>query len=202
MRDKIARDLHDDIGSTLSGINIFSKIALQNMDSDHKSSRELLEKISNRSEKTMDALSDIVWSINTRNDGMDNFLMKANEYLTELLEAQGIAYKFTIDPEMEHLKMGMMLRKELYLIFKEAVCNASKYSGCSMILIAFTRHKDVCTLTIHDNGKGFDLAAISTGNGVDNMKQRAKKMNAVVHIESGRDVGTLISLSFHIPRFR
>ena len=202
MRDKIARDLHDDIGSTLSGINIFSKIALQKMNSDRKSSRELLEKISDRSEKTMDALSDIVWSINTRNDGMDNFLMKANEYLTELLEAQGIAYKFTIDPEMEHLKMGMMLRKELYLIFKEAVCNASKYAACSMILIAFMRHKDVCTLAIHDNGKGFDLDAISSGNGIDNMKQRAKKMNAVFHIESGRDAGTLITLRFNIPRFR
>jgi signal transduction histidine kinase len=161
-----------------------------------------LEKISDRSEKTMDALSDIVWSINTRNDGMDNFLMKANEYLTELLEAQGISYQFTVDPEIEGLKIGMILRKELYLIFKEAVCNASKYSGCSMVLISFTRQKEVCTLTIHDDGKGFDMGAVAHGNGIYNMKERAKKMNAEFSIESAKGLGTLITLRFHIPRFR
>lgn len=202
LRDKIARDLHDDIGSTLSGINIFSKIALQKINSDTRSSRELLEKISSRSEKTMDALSDIVWSINTRNDGMDNFLTKAREYLAEVLEAQGIPYEFNTDPELENLKIGMADRKELYLIFKEAICNASKYARCSFVKIGFSKFKDTCTLTIHDNGRGFNVTAVSTGNGIYNMKHRAEKMDAAFHIESGENKGTLVTLSFHIPRFR
>jgi len=202
LRDKIARDLHDDIGSTLSGINIFSKIALQKMYSDQKGSSELLQKISERSEKTMDALSDIVWSINTRNDGMDNFFMKAKEHLSEVLEPQGIAYDFKADPEMEQLKIGMIFRKELYLIFKEAVCNASKYAQCTFIHVSLTKHKDTCTLIIQDNGKGFDVSQVSSGNGIYNLKQRAAKMNAKLHIESEKDKGTLITLNFHIPRFR
>jgi hypothetical protein len=117
LRDKIARDLHDDIGSTLSGINIFSKIALQKMSMHEAGGFELVEKISDRSQKTLEALSDIVWSINTRNDGMDNFLMKANEYLT-VLEVQGIQFDFSVDEDMARMKFGMILRRELYLIFK------------------------------------------------------------------------------------
>jgi len=201
MRDKIARDLHDDIGSTLSGINIFSKIALQKMSAQESGGFELVEKISDRSQKTLDALSDIVWSINTRNDGMDNFLMKANEYLA-ILEVQGIGFDFRVDEDMEHMKFGMMLRRELYLIFKEAVCNASKYADCSFIDISLTHHKDVCTLTIQDNGKGFNVDDISSGNGIYNMRHRAKKMNGELLVKSKENEGTTITLNFRITRFR
>jgi signal transduction histidine kinase len=200
MRDKIARDLHDDIGSTLSGINIFSKIALQQM-RPGEPGMELMEKISERSKKTMDALSDIVWSINTRNDSMDNFLMRANEYLS-VLEVQDIAYDFTIDEGIRQSKIGMILKKELYLIFKEAICNASKYARCSFIQIYLTGHKNICTLYIRDNGKGFNIDSVSSGNGIYNMRQRAKKMNAEFRIESEENNGTTITLNFRITRFR
>jgi len=200
MRDKIARDLHDDIGSTLSGINIFSKIALQQMVSGQPGV-ELMEKISERSKKTLDALSDIVWSINTRNDGVDNFLAKANEYLSEL-EVQGIAFDFAVDDDMRRIKIGMIQKKELYLIFKEAVCNASKYAGCTFIQVFLSRHKNTCTLSIHDNGKGFNIHKLTTGNGIYNMQQRAKRMDAEFHIESGENKGTTITVNFRITRFR
>jgi len=200
LRDKIARDLHDDIGSTLSGINIFSKIALQQMGPGQPGT-DLIEKISERSKKTMDALSDIVWSINTRNDGMDNFLIKANEYLS-VLEVQGIGFDFTVDENIRQLKIGMILKKEMYLIFKEAICNASKYANCTFIQLCLTRVKDVGTLSIHDNGKGFDMLKIPAGNGIYNMRQRAKRMGAELYIQSGENKGTTITLNFRITRFR
>src|SRR5665811_1226877 len=96
----------------------------------------------------------------------------------------------------DSLKIGMILRRELYLIFKEAVCNAYKYSGCSFIQIYLTRHKDTCTLSIHDNGKGFDADTVTSGNGIYNMRQRAKKMNAEFHIESEENKGTTVTLNF------
>ena len=201
LRDKIARDLHDDIGSTLSGINIFSKIVLQKLETDNSGSLELVEKISEKSQNTLEALSDIVWSINTRNDNMDNFLMKANEYLS-ILDVQGIAYDLRVDPEMENLKIGMILRKELYLIFKEAVCNASKYARCSFIQISLTGNKDSCKLIIQDNGVGFDVNNVSSGNGIYNMQQRAKKINAKFEIESGKNRGTTVTLNFRITQIR
>ena len=200
MRDKIARDLHDDIGSTLSGINIFSNIALQKL-SPGQPARELVEKISDKSQKSLEALSDIVWSIDTRNDDMEDFVMKANEYLS-VLDAQAIAYDFSISPEAEQVKLGMVARRELYMVFKEAICNASKYAGCSFIKIHLTRHKDTCTLLVSDNGKGFDIDAVSSGNGLYNMKQRARKMMGDLHIETRVGKGTIVTLKFNITRFR
>jgi ligand-binding sensor domain-containing protein/two-component sensor histidine kinase len=202
LRNKIARDLHDDIGSTLSGINIFSKIALQKINHNETGSSELLEKISDRSEKTMDALSDIVWSISTKNDRIDNFLVKAREYMAETLEPQGIRYQMHVDEDISSLKLGMELRKEFYLIFKEAICNASKYAECTLIEIFLKKEKDTFSLTIRDNGKGFDINKITPGNGLENMQHRAEKMNAKLVISSAEGKGTSIILSFHIPRFR
>ncbi len=202
LRNKIARDLHDDIGSTLSGINIFSKIALQKLLHNEAGSSELLEKISDRSEKTMDALSDIVWSISTKNDHIDNFLVKAREYLAETLEPQGIRYDMQVDEDISHLKLGMELRKEFYLVFKEAICNASKYARCTLIEISLTKEKDVLLLCIRDNGKGFDINKITSGNGLQNMQHRAEKMKAKLAIISKINQGTSVTLRFHIPRFR
>jgi ligand-binding sensor domain-containing protein/two-component sensor histidine kinase len=202
LRNKIARDLHDDIGSTLSGINIFSKIALQKLNHNETGSSELLEKISDRSEKTMDALSDIVWSISTKNDRIDNFLVKAREYMAETLEPQGIRYEMHIDEDISSLKLGMEVRKEFYLIFKEAICNASKYAQCTLIKLSLKKEKDMFTLIIRDNGKGFDIDTVTHGNGLENMQHRAEKMNAKLAIVSAENQGTSIILSFHIPRFR
>jgi len=202
LRNKIARDLHDDIGSTLSGINIFSKIALQKLKHNEAGSGELLEKISDRSEKTMDALSDIVWSISTKNDHIDNFMVKAREYMAEMLEPQGIRFDMQIDEDISHLKLGMESRKEFYLIFKEAICNASKYAQCSLVEILLTKEKDIFTLSIRDNGKGFDTNKATSGNGLQNMQHRAEKMKAKLVINSRLNHGTTVTLSFHIPRFR
>jgi signal transduction histidine kinase len=198
LRNKIARDLHDDIGSTLSGINIFSKIALQKMNTDKVASGELLQKISDRSKKTMDALSDIVWSINTKNDDMNNVLEKMQEYLSETLESQNIEYTFEVDESIRHTKLGMEVRKELYLIFKEAIYNACKYAQCTHINIFLRKKKEACILAIQDNGKGFDIDRVTPGDGIHNMKQRAAKMKAAISINSELNKGTLITLNFHI----
>ena len=175
---------------------------MQKVGSNKHGSRELLEKISERSEKTLDALSDIVWSINTRNDSIDNFLWKLREFLSEMLEPLDIKYELTVEKEIENLKLGMIARKELYLIGKEAICNAAKYAHCSSVQISLSRYKNTCTLTISDDGNGFDVNTVSTGNGIFNMKQRAKKINGTISIESKLGSGTLITVSFPIPRFR
>jgi len=198
LRNKIARDLHDDIGSTLSGINIFSKIALQKMNKKESQSKELLKKISERSAKTMDALSDIVWSIDTKNDNMENVLAKMQEYLSETLETQDIQYSFEIDEAIHRTKLDMGIRKELYLIFKETIHNACKYARCNCVHISFRRKKDVCTLIIQDNGKGFDVNNGTQGNGLQNMRQRAEKMKSALSIESEITKGTTITLQFPV----
>ena len=78
----------------------------------------------------------------------------------------------------------MQVRKELYLIFKEAIYNACKYAQCDFVNIVLRRKKDTCTLIIQDNGKGFDITTITPGNGIHNMRQRAAKMNAKISIKA------------------
>lgn len=197
LRNKIARDLHDDIGSTLSGINIFSRIALQKLDEDREASGELLRRIHQRSEKTMEALSDIVWSINTRKDDIENVLARMREYLGEVLEPMEINYTFSIDPRAQHLHIGMEIRRDIYLIFKEAVNNASKYAGCDLIRIELKKeHNKVMGMVIEDNGKGFVLHSATPGNGINNMQERAARIGGQLHIDSEPGRGTRVVLIF------
>jgi len=198
LRNKIARDLHDDIGSTLSGINIFSKLALQKLPHDQKTSGELLLRINDRTEKTMEALSDIVWSINTRKDNMDNILSRMREYLGEVIEPLGIQYSFLATAAINQVHLGMEIRKEVYLIFKEAIHNASKYAVCSFIKISLEKENKSIVLTVEDNGKGFDKQGIIPGNGINNMQERAEKIGARLEINSQPNAGTRIRLVFPI----
>jgi ligand-binding sensor domain-containing protein/two-component sensor histidine kinase len=198
LRNKIARDLHDDIGSTLSGINIFSKIAFQKLETDQRASGELLLRINNRTEKTMEALSDIVWSINTKKDNMDNILSRMREYLGEVIEPMGIQYEFVTDERVLNAHIGMEIRKEVYLIFKEAIHNASKYAACSFIRIELKKENKSVLLVVKDNGKGFDTRFIVPGNGINNMQERADKIEAYFEISSETGKGTEIRLLFPI----
>ena len=97
LRNRIAGDLHDDIGSSLSGINIYSRMALRRLEESPGDSAGLLSKISDRSEKMMEALSDIVWSINSHNDHLENVLARMKEYAAEMLEPQLIRYAMEVD---------------------------------------------------------------------------------------------------------
>ncbi|MBS1600649.1 MAG: hypothetical protein JST75_20670 [Bacteroidetes bacterium] len=202
LRSKIARDLHDDIGSTLSSINIFSKLALQKVHSDQNKSGELLHKINERSEKTMEALSDIVWSINTRQDDMKNVLAKMLEYLGEVAEPSGIQYEFNVDKSVNNVQVDMEIRKEIYLIFKESINNAVKYAACSLLQVEIKKEQKNLVMVIRDNGKGFNMNNIIPGNGINNMQERASRIKAGIEITSSIGQGTGIRVTLPITRNR
>jgi len=199
LRNRIARDLHDDLGSTLSGINIFSRIALEKLSKEPKASEELMRRINQRSAKSMEALSDIVWSINSRGDDIMNLVTRMQEYLGELLEPLGIQYQLDIDLRIRHLPIDMETRRDIYLIFKEAVCNASKYSQCTLIKVSVTKEKGhTVAMLIEDNGIGFDVYASSSGNGISNMQERAAGIGAIWSIQSQPGNGTTVQLQLRV----
>lgn len=202
LRNKIARDLHDDIGSTLSSINIFSKLALQKVHTDQEKSGELLHKINERSEKTMEALSDIVWSINTRKDHMNNVLAKMLEYLGEVAEPSGIRYEFVAEESISHVQADMEIRKEIYLIFKESINNAVKYASCTLLQVEIKKEQRNLVMSIRDNGKGFDMNKIIPGNGINNMQERVARVKGRIEIISNSGNGTNIRITLPITRNR
>ena len=190
MRNNIARDLHDDIGSTLSSINIMSQIALQ----ENGNAGTHLKKIATHSARMMENMSDIVWSINPRNDTLEQVAAKMKEFAAEILEPKEITYTFSIDESIVGLKLDVEKRKNIFLIFKEAVNNAAKYSEAGKLAIQLSRVNGSLILSVIDNGKGFDSATVIHGNGLNNMTERAHSMNGRLTQFSEPGKGSSVSL--------
>ncbi len=190
LRNKIASDLHDDVGSTLSSISIFSQIA-------KKQSNEvipLLDTIGDSSRKMLDAMADIVWTINPENDQFEKFILRMKGFAYELLGAKGIDFEFVADEDLSNLKLPMDVRKNLYLIFKEATNNMVKYADANKAKFVIKREKDNLIMMISDKGKGFDMNELTDGNGIKNMKKRADEIGAHLLMESCPGNGTSIQL--------
>ncbi len=192
LRLSIARDLHDEVGSTLSSISILSEAAMRHLQEDIDRARFGI--IGNRARQVMEAMSDIVWSVNPRNDSMEHILQRMKEFAVELFESQGITLHFQTDEAVKTLNLPMEQRKDFYLLFKEAANNAAKYSGASEVRVLIKKDNTNIRLEIHDNGKGFDPASIKKGNGLWNMQRRAERMGGELVLESKVGEGTRIQL--------
>lgn len=195
LRNQIAGDLHDDIGSALSSIDISSRIALVKNE-DRSAVSEQLMKIQQHARKTMDSISDIVWSINPQNDNFESVLMRMREFAAGVCEALQVNLQFSASEEVENISMDTDKRKNLFLIYKEAVNNAAKYSGCTLLTVEIKKtQKEQLIIKIADDGKGFDEETVKKGNGLRNMKTRAGHLKAELIIHSSPGQGTSIILS-------
>jgi ligand-binding sensor domain-containing protein/two-component sensor histidine kinase len=194
VRRRIARDLHDDMGSTLSTINILSEMAKMKVENDSSATRSYLNKISDNSSRMMEAMDDIVWSINPMNDSMQKITARMREFAASVLEAKNIEYSFRVDEEVKDIKLNMEERRDFFLIFKEAVNNLAKYSNCRHAHIEVSVHKSKLYMKIQDDGTGFDVNGADNGNGLINMRKRAGSLRGALSIESQNGVGTKIQL--------
>lgn len=191
LRNNIARDLHDDLGSTLSSIHIISKMAMLE---ENGRAGQHFSKISQQTAGMMDKLGDIVWSIHPNNDHLDQMLIKMREFAVEILEPKGINLDFQCDENVEKLKIDLVKRKNVFLIFKESINNIAKYSECQHVLIVFQCKDGQLHMTIKDDGVGFDPFKNGSGNGLRNMKERAAHIGGEVLIESLQQKGSSIQL--------
>jgi len=194
LRNKIASDLHDDVGSTLSSISIFSQMAQQQS----KEVIPMLETIGDSSRKMLDAMADIVWTIKPENDQFEKIILRMRSFAFELLGAKNIDFEFQADDEVSNMKLSMEVRKNLYLIFKEATNNLVKYSSADRAFFTIKKEASNLSMLIRDNGKGFDVANVKEGNGLTNMKKRAKEIGAQFMIDSQPGNGTTIQLKLAV----
>jgi len=194
LRNRVARDLHDDMGSTLSTINILSSMAKNKVEVDNSKTSEYLTKISEYSERMMDAMDDIVWSIKPSNDSMQKIAARMREFATNVLEAKDIDFEFNVDENVYDVKLDMEARRDFFLIFKEAVNNSAKYSKAENVLIHLSMKNRRLLLVVKDDGVGFDLAE-ADGNGLGNMQKRADQLNGDINIQSKKGEGTTVNLT-------
>ncbi|MGZ5287240.1 MAG: triple tyrosine motif-containing protein, partial [Flavisolibacter sp.] len=209
IRNRIAQDLHDNVGSTLSSISVYSQVArIYHDQQKEKDLKSTLEKISSTSSEMISELNDTVWAINPRNDQMSVIFQRMESFAKPLLAAQQIRLQFSFDQQLESLNLEMETRKNFYLIFKEAVNNVIKYADCSQLNVHITQEGQKIHMVINDNGKGFDLSKTSEGfkssdvygggNGLKNMQRRALEMKGILKMQSEPGNGTRLHLVFPI----
>ena len=185
LRLNIARDLHDDIGSALGSINLLSKTASRKLEKDMTPEQinPIFQRIGQSAEGTLEAMDDIVWAINPDKDKIEDIIVRMREFAIPLLEAKNIAFDFSSKGSNDR-PISMNLRRNTFLIFKEAINNILKHSLASYVFIDIEIHPSNLTLKIRDNGKGFDRNKNTGRNGIKNMEIRARSVNGTIDIHS------------------
>jgi ligand-binding sensor domain-containing protein len=195
VRQKIASDLHDDIGSTLNSISVYSEVAMLEFEANPVNSKQLLHKMGGASRQMIETMNDIVWAINPLNDQFENVIQRMQYFAGELLSGKDILLQFNVAAGARSIKLAMDQRKNIYLIFKEAVNNAYKYSEAKTVTVSIAAGANDLLMSISDDGTGFIPSEPSlTGNGLKNMKFRSKEIHAHLQITSRPQKGTRIEL--------
>jgi len=176
---KISRDLHDELGSALTGIAIKSNLLLEKIGINSK--QEILTEISDQSRLAVDALSDIVWAIDSRNNSIQNLSERMESIMYQYLTPLNITYTLKSLQNNKVLLINQDYRQHVFLIFKEAITNIMKHSNATHVCVSITKDKDNLKLTIKDNGtKIINEYKTLNGNGIKNMKLRAEKINGEI----------------------
>ena len=195
LRQKISQDLHDDIGASLSSLQIYGSIAEDTLASNPKKAKEMVQKISIQSKLLMENMNDIVWSMKTSADSSTTLDAKIKNFGAELLSDKNIFFTYIISSDVEKLLHNINARKNILLLIKEAINNIAKYSYATTASLLIALKNDVLELSISDNGVGFNVANASTGNGLKNMRYRVADLKGEINFQSKINEGTTIKVT-------
>jgi len=193
LRAQIASDLHDDIGSTLTSITVYAELIRSGTEGTDK--MKLLENIENMAREVMNTMSDIVWSIDARNDSYSNLIDRMHDFAYKVLTLRQINLTIN-DHGIKNAYLSPELRQNVYLIFKEALHNVVKHAEATSVNVDLTLTNHHLEMTIRDNGKGISAQA-PKGHGLTNMQLRASRLKG--NIEIANDNGTVITLKVPNP---
>lgn len=200
--ERISADLHDDIGSTLSSISVYSELADKYYASRPEKSHEIVHKISVQTRELMTRIEDIIWSLKPHTLDKTTFKNRLQDYALELLSGKDMGYTIEVDQGVDDLVKDPFLRKNILLIIKEAINNSAKYSQASLVAIEVRRAPTHLNITIKDNGTGFDSTSPTTGNGLGNMKKRCEDIGGAFVLQSTTGQGTRIEVKIPMANIR
>jgi signal transduction histidine kinase len=194
IRSQIARDLHDDLGATLSGVAMLSQAAKRQLKEKDGQLTELLDLISVNSQRTVSTIRDIIWTTRPMNDSLESIIIKMKIFASEMLEAS--QYEFYVADNLKDYKLPSNQQYNFYLVFKEAINNIAKYANAKHVWIEIFKNNQQLCLCIKDDGIGFDTeAAKACGNGLFNMEKRVEELDGSLTIQSIPAKGTTIELT-------
>ena len=196
-RSRISRELHDDVGSTLSSIRMMSEIGKKKLAGTNPEALQTLENIGLNSGEIQDKMGDLVWALQSDNEKMDKVIARIRKFAGEITEATGVTLIFDSDDFTRHKPLPVQVRQNIYLVAKEAINNAMKYSHCLVLRVSLKMENKKLTLVVKDNGNGFDLTTELDGNGLRTMQKRADEIAADLNINSSASGGTTVRLVLH-----
>jgi len=198
VRTRIATDLHDDIGSSLSQVSVLSEVIQRRIKHD-AAVAEPLTTIANVSRNLVDSMNDIVWAINPRRDHLSDLGQRMRRFASDVFTARDIDFEFRAPQSQQDIPLGADMRRDVFMIFKEGINNIVRHSQCTRAAIEFAIADRRLRLTIADNGAGFNPAAASEGNGMFTMRQRAKQIGGTLDVQSS-STGTTLMLEVPVNR--
>jgi signal transduction histidine kinase len=199
-RGRIARDIHDDLGSSLTRIMLLGRRAETDL-AQRKDVDVHLEKIVSFSRNAIQAMDEIVWAVNPRNDNLDGLVGYLNEYAAQFFQDTGIRCRLLM-PIASQLVLHTEVRHDLFLAFKEALNNVLKHSGASEVHVEVSSVGAAVNIIIDDNGRGFDLDHGQNGghgNGLQNMRKRMDAVGGKMEIITAPGHGAKVQFSIFVP---
>jgi len=194
-RERISRDMHDEIGSSLTRISIISELVKKKFE-DSPDVNEQLDEIAKSSRGIISNISEIIWAINPNNDSLDDLISYLNHYASKYLEGTGINYEFCGPETLPELKLTSEQRRNIFLTVKEALNNAVKYSEAELIILEVSINEKSVFISVKDNGKGFVGEDKKFGNGLNNMRKRIVGISGLFSINTSQGNGTIIQIRF------
>src|SRR6185503_2303823 len=198
IRTRIATSLTEDMTNSISSINISSELAKTKVDTDKERTKEYIAQISDTSNRMVQAMYDMVWSIDPKNDTMFDTIERVKSFAVETESLHNIDILFDIEEAAADLKFDMAHRYELLSVFKEAISNIVKHADARNVQVSLRLKNSRFYMLVEDDGKGFDPGKASIGRGINDMKRRAEAIKASLYIESEKNTGTVVKLEMPV----
>lgn len=201
VRERTAEDFHDEVGNKLTRINVLTDVLKNKLGIVSPDTQRILDQIKDNTSQLYGGTRDILWSLKPSNDSLYEILYRIRDFGTELFQDTEIDFIFSGTDEKWHdYKLPLDVSRNLIMIFKEALNNTLKYAKAKKVqLDVNVKEHNVLQLVLSDNGNGFDMHNYKKGHGIDNMNIRAKRIHAILYLDSTPGKGTIINLSFRLP---
>jgi ligand-binding sensor domain-containing protein len=189
IRKNIATDLHDDLGSTLNSVKVFTNLAISGVKQE-----ESLQQVKDNLNEATSGLRDMIWVLDDSLDTVDELVTRLKQFALPVAAASNIQAEIKAESEVNNLKLTKEEKRNLFLVCKEAINNSIKYSGASLITVDIKPVGKKIRIAITDNGKGFDEAIVKKGYGLKNMQYRARQIKYQVALNSVLNTGTQMTI--------
>lgn len=194
VRTRIASDLHDDIGSSLSQIAILSEVARAQLDTPAAPAAEPLARIGALSRESVDAMGDIVWALDPQKDRLAHLAQRIRRHAGEVLSTRGIELRFEAEDGTDR-HLAAETRRQVFLVFKEALHNVARHSSARQVRVGLAVAAGRLVLSVSDDGAGFEAANGSSGHGLRSMQRRAEGLHGTLDVTSAPGAGTQVRLA-------